>query len=206
MGTKNMSDYNRDNGRGQTQAKGAVALTIAAVILVSGVWAFWYEPAEGYDNRRNDQLLSDDFVLDAGKTVTKSFQLTASAQELALSANPQTIQDVSQTEEQPPQDIPPNFSFKLYDEQGNVIASRDNITYTDVSQRDKVDGKSGTFKIVLTNNDPVHSIRMPLLVFDVSKVPYHPLDALGQWLTVASMPIFGLSAWLIVSKWRQAQR
>ena len=202
-----MSEYNHDNSKGPTQAKGAITLTIAAVILVSGIWAFWYEPVQGYDNRKNDQLLRDEFILEAGKTVTRSFQLTQGAQDLALSANAQTIQNVSQTQEQqPPPDIPPNFSIRLYDEQGNVIASHDNVTSIDGSERNKVDGKSGTFKIDITNNDPIHSIRMALLVFDVSKVAYHPLDALGQWLTVASMPIFGLSAWLIVSKWRRARR
>src|SRR5213593_4657022 len=156
-----MSEHNHDNSRCPTHGKGAVTLTIAAVILASGIWAFWYEPVQGYDNRKREQLLRDDFVLEAGKTVTKSFELKEDVQELALSASPQTIQNISQTQQQEPvPDIPPNISIKLYDKQGNLIVSHDNVTSTDVSERNKVEGKSGTSKIDITNNDPIHSIRV----------------------------------------------
>src|SRR5437867_1762176 len=188
------------------QTKSAITLTIAAVILVSGLWALWFTPSYGYENRKGEQILAVEFALEGGNTSTQNFDLNQ-VQEITISPyaqiNPETTQDQDQS--QPQIEPTPVFSIKVYDPEGHLIKSYDNVTGISQSQRIEVEGKSGTFNAVMTNNDPVHSIRANLVVTDVSKIPNHPLDALGQWLTVASMPIFGLAAWLVVSRRRHAQ-
>ena len=184
-----------------TQTKSAITLTIAAVILVSGVWALWFTPSYGYENRKGEQIHAVEFVIDGGKSSTQDFDLNQ-VQEITITPYAQIIPDTSQDQSQPQT---PVFSMRVYDPEGRLIKSYDNVTGISQAQRIEVEGKSGTFKAVMTNNDPDHSIRANLSVMDVSKVPNHPLDALGQWLTVASLPIFGLAAWLGVSRRRHAQ-
>ena len=187
-------------GNNPTQTKSAITLTIAAVILVSGVWALWFTPSYGYENRKGEQILAVEFVIEGGKSSAQDFDLNQ-VQEITLTPYAQIIPDTSQDQSQAQTAV---FSMRVYDPEGRLIKSYDNVTGISQAQRIEVEGKSGTFKVVMTNNDPDHSIRANLSVMDVSKVPNHPLDALGQWLTVASLPIFGLAAWLGVSR-RHAQ-
>ena len=140
-------------------------------------------------------------MIEGGKSSTQDFDLNQ-VQEITITPYAQIIPDTSQDQSQPQT---PVFSMRVYDPEGRLIKSYDNVTGISQAQRIEVEGKSGTFKAVMTNNDPDHSIRANLSVMDVSKVPNHPLDALGQWLTVASLPIFGLAAWLGVSRRRHAQ-
>lgn len=57
-------------------------------------------------------------------------------------------------------------------------------------------GGHGDFRVSLTNNaDDV--IRTEIRINDVTKVPNHPHEAMGQWLAIVSGPVFGLALWFI---------
>lgn len=180
-----------------SQTKGAVTLTFASVILLSGLWALWYTPTLTYEYRRNEQIAGVDFTLQPGNSTTKTFVVKERVDEIRVSVWPQTLPNVPYDPAQPPPEIPPVISIRIHDPQGQVVKSYDNITSLSDGESIAVDG-SGTFKIDVSNNLAENAMNIELDVYDVTKVPNRPLEAMGQWLTIISLPVFGLAAWFII--------
>jgi hypothetical protein len=183
--------------KSSSQTKGAVTLTFASVVLLSGLWALWYVPESGYDYRKNEHIAGVDFIVKPGNSTTKEFEVDRGVEEIRINIWSETILDDPYDPEQHPYDIPPMVSVRISDPEGKVVKSYDNITSLSEGEMIAV-GRSGTFKVDIENNDSENSVRIELQVYDVTKVVNHPLEAMGQWLTIVSLPLFGLAVWFII--------
>ncbi len=83
------------------------------------------------------------------------------------------------------------ISIRLYDPDDNVIWSETNVTYTyfDVEAL-----KSGVYRIEVQNLSQ-DAIECYIGITVSWEVTYRPLEPLGQWLSLISLPIFGLGIW-----------
>ena len=181
------------------RTKGAITMTLAAVTLLSGLWALWYTPTLGYEPRKSDQITYTTFVLEPGNSTVKAFEVGKGVEELSVGVWPQPIVDPEKDPNQ--SNIPPMISAKISDPEGKVAKAYDNVTSVSDSERIHV-AEPGAFKIQLSNNGTENALQVELRVTDNSKIPNHPMEAMGQWLTVISLPVFGLAGWF-VSRRRQ---
>jgi hypothetical protein len=177
------------------QTKGAVTLTFAAVILLSGVWALLHTPTTTYEPRRNEQIAGLELVVKPSNSSVHTFNVREQVEEITINAWPQIIPSAPYDPAQPPSEIPPVISISVHDPQGEFVRSYDNVTSLPEAERIPVGGP-GDFKVSLTNNaDDV--VRTEIRINDVTKVPNHPHEAMGQWLAIVSAPVFGLAVWFI---------
>lgn len=180
-------------------------MTLAAVVLFSGLWALWYTPTSAYESRKNEQITNLEFILNANSSAVKAFEVSEGVEVLGVGIWPQTIvQNYDPAEDSPPSDVPPVISARILDSQGNVARTYDNVTTVSGEERIAVQ-ESGTFEVEISNSLAENAVRVELRVTDVSKVPNHPLEAMGQWLTIISLPVFGLAAWFIISRHRHGR-
>ncbi|HXV46202.1 MAG TPA: hypothetical protein VD736_05970 [Nitrososphaera sp.] len=170
-------------------------MTFASVILLSGLWALWYTPTSTYEYRRNEQIVGINFALQPGNSTTKMFVVNEEVDEIRVGIWPQTIPDAPYDPAQP--EIQPVISIRIHDPQGKVVRSYDNIASLSDGESIAVD-PPGTFKVDVSNNHAENVMRIELDVPDVTKVPNHPLEAMGQWLTIISLPVFGLAVWFAI--------
>jgi hypothetical protein len=189
--------YTPDMMKSSSQAKGAVTLTFASVILLSGLWALWYTPTSTYEYRRNERISGVNFVLEPGDSTANTFVAKKGVDEARVNVWPQTIPKQPYDPEQPQPEVPPLISVSVHDAQGKVVKSYDNITSLQDGESIAVDGP-GTFKVDVSNNLAHNAMNVQLDIYDVTKIPNHPLEAMGQWLTIISLPVFGLAVWFIV--------
>ena len=183
--------------KSSSQTKGAVTLTFASVILFSGLWALWHTPTSTYEHRKNEEIAGVDFVLESGNSTTNTFEIKEKVEEIRVSVWPQTIPSEPYDPERHAPDVPPVISVRVHDAQGKVVSSYDNITSLSDGESIAVDSH-GTFKVDVSNNLADNAARIELGINDVTKVPNHPLEAMGQWLTIISLPVFGLATWFVV--------
>jgi hypothetical protein len=183
--------------KSSSQTKGAVTLTFASVILFSGLWALWYTPTSTYEPRKNQQIAGVDFILQPGNSTTNTFEVKEGVEEIRVDVWPQTIPNAPYDPAQPPPEIPPVISIRVHDSQGKVVRSYYNITSLSDGESIAIDG-SGNFKVDVSNNNSDNAVRIELDIHDVTKIPNHPLEAMGQWLTIISLPVFGLVVWFII--------
>ena len=182
------------------RTKGAITMTLAAVALLSGLWALWYTPTLNYDPRKSEQITSTTFVLEPGNSTVKTFEVGKDVEELSVNVWPQPIIDPEKDPNSP--NVQPVISAKVVDPNGKVVKAYDNVTTVSDSERIPVI-EPGTFKIQVSNNGTENALQVELRVTDNSKIPNHPMEAMGQWLTVISLPVFGLAGWLVASRRRQ---
>jgi hypothetical protein len=171
------------------------------------LWALWYTPPSTYEPRKNEQISNIEFVVKPNSTTGNTFEVESDVKEISVGISGQTVavpntEPTQNNSQNPPPDIPPVFSAKVIDSQGKVIKTYGNVTSTSDSDRIPVQ-QAGIFKVEVTDNTAQNALRMQMRAMDVTAVPNHPLDALGQWLTIISLPIFGLAAWFIVSRSRR---
>lgn len=181
------------------QIRGAITLTVAAVFLSSGLWALWYTPTLTYEPRRNEEIGNIELTLQPSTSADKVLEVKKGVQELSISIRAQTILDNDPNETSYPTDIPPTFSAKILNPEGKAIARYDNVASVGSEERITVQ-QPGSHQIELTNMSFENSLTLQFHARDVTKIVNHPLEALGQWLTIISTPIFGLGAWFVVSK------
>jgi hypothetical protein len=174
-------------------------MTLAAVTLLSGLWALWYTPTTTYEPRKSEQVAYSSFILKPGDSAVKTFEVGKEVEELSVNISPQIVYD---PEDQNPSSIPPMISAKVVDPSGKVVRTYDNVTSVSDGERLAV-SEPGTFKVEVSNNEAENALQVELRVADNSKIPNHPMDAVGQWLTVISLPVFGLAGWFVVSRRRQ---
>ena len=83
------------------------------------------------------------------------------------------------------------FDVYVYDPDGDIFWSEINTTYAYFSMKAL---KSGPYRIEVQN--PNRNIVECYAQVTVSaEVTYRPLEPLGQWLSLISLPIFGLGMW-----------
>ena len=178
-------------------------MTVAAVFLSSGLWALWYTPALTYEPRRNEEIGNIELTLQPSTSAIKVLEVKQGVQELSISIRAQTIIDNDPNETSYPTDIPPTFSARIVNPQGKAIARYDNVTSVGSEERISVP-QPGSHQIELTNISLENNLALQIHTRDVTKVVNHPLEAMGQWLTIISTPIFGLGAWFVASKLRHS--
>jgi len=192
------------------QTKGAVTLTFAAVVLFSGLWALWYTPPSTYDMRKSEQISYTEIVVKPNNPGGTTFNVDSSVKEIGITIsgqlvaiqNPNPPPAQNNNNQAPPPDIPPVFSAKVTDPQDKVIRTYDNVT--SAGDGDKISVQQpGTFKVEVFDDSSPNAIRIQLRATDITKIPNHPLDGMGQWLTIISLPIFGLAAWFVLSRSRR---
>ena len=81
--------------------------------------------------------------------------------------------------------------LRVYDPGNEVIWSDANVTHRYFSIRAS---KTGVYTVELKNTNN-YAIRCYVQVTSSRQVTYRVLEAGGQWLTLISLPIFGLGIW-----------
>jgi hypothetical protein len=185
------------------QTRGAITLTVAAVVLSSGLWGLWYTPTSTYEPRKNEQIGNIELILQANTTIAKVFEVKQGVQELSIGIRAQTIMDIDANQTIYPAEIPAIFSARILNPEGKTIARFDNVTSIGTGERIPFQ-QSGSLQIELTNASSENNLALQMQVMDVTKIVNHPLEAMGQWLTIISTPVFGLGAWFVVSKLRHS--
>lgn len=177
------------------QSKGAITLTFASVLLLSGLWALWHTPTTTYEPRKNEQVAGFELVVKPNNSSVQTFKVREQVEEITINAWPQIIPSAPYDPVQPPPEITPVISLTVYDPKGEVIRVYDNVTSVPQAERIAV-FSSGDFKLLLTNNVD-SAMKTEIRINDVTKVPNHPFEAMGQWLAIVSAPVFGLAVWFI---------
>lgn len=162
---------------------GAVASTLASILLLSGLWCMLLSPTARYTETRD--RFSHQIVIEPARNWTYHIDLWE-GENLIVSLSRAVVRDETN---------------KSYIE--IFVYDRDDITYwawagiaeyKDFKIR-KVD-KPGPYKVEIRNPFYQQSPLECHIGFTVIReVTYRPLEPLGQWLFLVSLPIFGLGMW-----------
>jgi hypothetical protein len=180
--------------KSSSQTKGAITLTIASVTLFSGLWGLWYTPTSTYEPRRNEQIMDLEFILSPKTDTFKGFEVDEDLQEIRLSVWGETIiEDYDPAQDQNPPNVLPIFAVRIFDPQGKIVTEYDNVT--SVGEGDRITISAlGTYKVEAINKSDKYAEKILVRLTDVTKIANHPLEATGQWLTIISLPMFGLGS------------
>lgn len=165
------------------EASGAITLTIAAIILISGAWSMWLSPT--YETRRYDELTSSSLSIGPLDSMTQTLEVQK-GQEVEVHIDAPALPRV-----EPP--VFPVFSVRIYDQKGKLIWAQLNVTnclfmYTTAPT------ETGTLKVDIDN--PQREAIAPIIhMLDRTRITIRPLEPVGQWLTLVSTPIFVLGYW-----------
>ena len=156
---------------------GAVALTLAFVVLISGVWCIALSPTTDHTHIKERYHYS----LSIGGLASKSVTFTAEGDETIEGSVGLTVS------------IPRGeaFDFYIFDPEGELIWQDLNITYTFFHTKAL---KSGTYKAKIKNLSS-NTITCLISIGRTIRVTIRPLEPAGQWLFLISLPIFGLGIW-----------
>lgn len=174
---------------GQTISRkmgGALALTVALMILFSGLWCVFLSPPVTY-NEYKDSLYRNisiegrsswNYTTDMlkGDTLDGSISLV-----MILEGKEPTITNYTST----------TFSLLIYDPDGRPVWTQINVTYSYFTVKAL---KSGTYEIEVRNPN-MATLNGYVSLNVQGKVTLRPLEPLGQWLSLISLPILGLGVW-----------
>jgi hypothetical protein len=91
------------------------------------------------------------------------------------------------------------FNFQIYDQDDNVVWSRNNVSNAHFNLKTV---KPGQYRIEVQNpNDQIVDCSIRFTVR--GKITHRPLNPLGQWLSITSLPVFGLGIWTWITKTRK---
>lgn len=184
---------------------GAIALTFASMLLLSGLWCMLLSPTTtSFETKESFYRYisisgfgswSYSFSVEQGDSLSGSVD---GYRPLPL-VNGGSVINGSQpmpTEPVPPETIPPDYMMKnlnvtIYDPDGNILWSE---TYVPYSYFDVKAPKSGSVRLEIENADRF-SVESNVQVTISSKTTYRILESFGQWLSLISLPIIGLGAW-----------
>jgi hypothetical protein len=160
---------------------GTIKLTLASIILLSGLWCMFLSPASTYyENREN---FYTEISIDGQNSWSYEIKLYE-ADTLDGSINELRTYErynVSST----------TFNFRIYDQDNNIVWSRNRVSNANFNLKPV---KPGDYKIEVQNpNNQIvdYSIRFTIR----GKVTHRPLNMLGQWLSIISLPVFGFGIW-----------
>jgi len=159
----------------------AITLTLASIILLSGLWCMFLSPASTYyENRENfyteisidgQNSWSYELKMYEGDTLDGSINELWTSERYNVSSS--------------------TFNFRIYDQANNVVWSRNRVSNANFNLKPVL---SGDYKIEVQNSNKQivdYSIRFTIR----GKVTHRPLYQLGQWLSITSLPVFGFSIW-----------
>jgi hypothetical protein len=160
---------------------GAIASTLALIILLSGLWCIFLSPTSTYyENRENfytEISINGQDIWNYGFEMYEEDALDGSISVLRTYESNEGSSSI--------------FNFRIYDQNNNVIWSRNSVSN---AQFNLMFLRLGEYKIEVQNpnNKTVdYSIRFNIR----EKVTHRPLAPVGQCLSIISLPIFGLGIW-----------
>lgn len=175
---------------GQTISRrtgGALALTVALIILVSGLWCVYLSPTLTYTEYKEsfyreisvEGQSSWSYAVD----VLKEDTMDGSVSLYVVIYDRSPIVDKNFTDQ--------TFSLFIYDPDGEIVWSQINVTYSYFTVKAL---KTGVHEIEVYNPN-VEPIRGYVSFNVQGKVTVRPLEPLGQLMSLISLPIFGLGFW-----------
>jgi hypothetical protein len=169
-----------------SRISGAIALTLASIILLSGLWCIFLSPTSTYyENREN---FYTEISIDGQDVWIYDFKMI---EEDALDGSIGVLRTYESNEVSSS-----TFNFRIYDQNNNVIWSRNNVSNAHFNLMSL---RLGEYKIEVQNpNSQIvdYSIRFAVR----GKVTHRPLDPVGQWLSIISLPVFGLGIWTWITR------
>jgi Na+-transporting NADH:ubiquinone oxidoreductase subunit NqrC len=190
---------------GGAQVLGALTLTSASIILISGIWCYYLSPTVEYTKtiERYEYMLhiegletkSVTFPAREGEmiTVTVGMRVPFKIPPPPIDANvPIEIVEM-------PRKMPPHFDIQVFDPDGGLIWQDLNVTHSHFRSKAL---KSGNYKIEVRNLG-TEIITVPLYIRRTIKLVTRPLEPGGQWLSLISLPIFGFGIWMILVEKRK---
>jgi hypothetical protein len=171
---------------------GPIALTIAVILLISGFWSLWLSPT--YETRLYEEKTVRSLSLSPQGSWSETFLIEA-GETLEITATPVTTRLADGgIVEVPTKPALPTFNAEIYGPGGELLWSQtatDHLYYL----MPEPAPSPGTLHIQFTNPHN-QTLTLTLRITDRSKTTIRPLEPLGQWLTLISLPLFGLGAWL----------
>lgn len=156
---------------------GAIALTLAAVILISGVWCMALSPTTDYPQFKDRY----EYSLSIRGYASKSVTFTAEKGE-TLDISVGLTARIMKGEA---------YNVYVFDPEDEVIWQDLNVTDSHLRTEALM---SGTYEVKVENLSP-NTITCPIYMNRTVRVTIRPLEAAGQWLSLISLPIFGLGIW-----------
>lgn len=163
----------RDRNLMSKRTGGAITLTIASIILLSGLWCYTLSPKiKRYDH---DSIVRGETPT-IGAFQTQTYQIE-------LKEGERLTGDINCEEA--------SFTLRIYDPEGNLIRSAPNVTTSGLTVEAL---ESGSYKVEVENPNPESIIPFIYIGKEVETF-YRPLVPAGQWLSLISIPIFALGIW-----------
>ena len=161
--------------------RGGITLTLASIILLSGLWCIYLSPTSTYYEYREN--FNTEISIDAQDIWTYNFKIY---NEAALDGSISVLKTYESNEASSS-----TFNFKIYDQNNSVIWSRNSISNAYFNLQSV---KPGEHRIEVQN--PSNQIMDYNIRFTVrEKLTHRSLDPVGQWLSIISLPVFGLGIW-----------
>lgn len=175
---------------GQTISRrtgGALALTVALIILVSGLWCVYLSPTITYTEYK-DSLYREISVEGQSSwsyavDVLKGDTMDGSVSLYVVIYDRSPVVDKNFTDQ--------TFSLFIYDPDGEIVWSQINVTYSYFTVKAL---KTGVHEIEVYNPN-VEPIRGYVSFNIQGKVTVRPLEPLGQLMSLISLPIIGFGFW-----------
>jgi len=165
------------------RTSGAIALTLASIILLSGLWGMILSPTSSYyENREN---FYTEISIDGQSNWVHDLEMF---EEDTLDGS---VNEVIAYEKMSSS----TFNFRIYDHNNNVIWSKYNVSNAYFNLKPV---KPGEYKIEVQNpNDQIVDCSIRFTVRE--KITHRPLNPIGQWLSIISLPVFGFGIWTWVT-------
>jgi len=188
--------------KSSSQVIGALTLTIASIILLSGIWCYYLSPTvdrtkiiDSYEYHLAIEKYASrsiTFPVEKGETVTIRV-----LKKLPPHPLPSPYDSINRTSIEAK--VIEKFNVKIFDPDGQIISQELNVehAYFRINAL-----KSGTYKVEIENLTPI-TITVPIHVTRSIKMTIRPLEPTGQWLSLISLPIFAFGIWMFIVERRK---
>lgn len=170
--------------RSSLQVIGALTLTLASIILLSGIWCIFLSPTMDYTKH----IDSFYYMLSIEGLKSKSITFPAEKGE--------TI-DIGTYRRGPKQ----RFDVRVLDPDGILLWQELNVT--GFHHRFKA-LKSGTYKLEVRNLG-LEAISIPISIVRSLRITIRFLEPFGQWLSLISLPIFMFGVYIFIARRREGR-
>ena len=163
----------RDRNVMSKRTGGAITLTIASIILISGLWCYTLSPT--VKRYEHDTIVRGETpIIEALQTQTYYVE---------LDMGERLTGDINCEEA--------SFTLRIYSPTGALVRSVPNVTTSGLSVEAL---ESGSYRVEVENPNP-ESIRPFIYIGKETEAFYRPLVPAGQWLSLVSIPLFALGIW-----------
>lgn len=163
----------RDRNVMSRRTGGAITLTIASIILLSGLWCYTLSPTRvRYDH---ETIVRGETPM-IGALQTQTYYIE-------LNVGERLTGDINCEEAV--------FILQIYSPEGALVRSVPNVTTSGLTVEAL---KSGSYKVEVENPNP-ESIKPFIYIGKEVEGSYRPLVPAGQWLSLISIPVFALGIW-----------